>query len=312
MAVCSVARAADEPVDIHELAKKLSREATDAYAAGRYEEADAKFQQAYLLFPAPQLVLNLSRTELKLGHCDKAIAYALTYGTIFEQQSGEARDSPESWLSRVKGECPEVEITSTPPGVSITLKGAVPTVPIVTPFKGRLPAGEYSVQASRAGYEDQEATLRVDAAVPSHLQLALARSPHGADSDLRNGTLRQAGDTRAPDANAPVSLSPTRAETHPAWSEASTDAAQPARPTLSPGRAAGVASIVVGGLALATAVALGVSASDDTMTAETKTPTEPLQTQLSSIRGRAIGADALFGIGGVLAAVGIGLTVALR
>jgi hypothetical protein len=86
----------------------------------------------------------------------------------------------------------------------------------------------------------------------------------------------------------------------------------PARPRLSTGRVAGIAAIVAGGVALVVATALGVTAHNDAVAAQSGPPTGSVQTTLNSINGRTYGADALFGVGGVLASVGVALAVALQ
>ena len=83
----------------------------------------------------------------------------------------------------------------------------------------------------------------------------------------------------------------------------------PAR-AMSTGRSTGVAAAAVGAAALVTALVLGVTVRSDTANAQTQTPTSSIPTQIASINRRALGADALLGIGGALAAAGVGLIVA--
>lgn len=59
-----------------ETAVELAHQAAQAYKAGNYTAALQKFEAAYRAFPAPAVVVNLSRTELKLQHCQKALDYA--------------------------------------------------------------------------------------------------------------------------------------------------------------------------------------------------------------------------------------------
>jgi tetratricopeptide (TPR) repeat protein len=71
-----VLAAAAEP---GERAKVIFKEGKDLYAIGQYEDAAAKFQQAYKLSQHPLLLYNLSLTYERLGDLPKARDYLRDY-----------------------------------------------------------------------------------------------------------------------------------------------------------------------------------------------------------------------------------------
>ena len=107
---------------------------------------------------------------------------------------------------------------------------------------------------------------------------------------------------------APIVLSPpptTRSAPLPAVAEPAPEA----RPT-STWRAVGIAGASVGAAALIVATVLGVTVQASQTAGATKAQTTPIESQVKSINARAISADTLFGVGGVLAGAGLGLALA--
>jgi tetratricopeptide (TPR) repeat protein len=158
-------------------AVQLGREAAEAYKAGSYAEAFAEYEAAYKLVPAPPLVLNLSRTALKLGRCEEAEGYALTYSAAFGGSDTAAIASPTTLLTSVHEQCPEMQITSDPPGAKLLIEGVARSSSFVTPWRGRLFVGKHAVRARLDGFPEQRVELDVIPGTPSQLRLTFVSTP---------------------------------------------------------------------------------------------------------------------------------------
>jgi hypothetical protein len=168
--------AADETDPVRAAAIRLGREGAEAYKDGRFTEALQKFEEAYRAVPAPPLVLNLSRTELRLGHCDKALSYALTYRAAFSESATATQESPSAWIDSVKQECPQVTITTDPAGAKLMIEGRA-ALTVKTPWNGRLATGGYAIRAQRAGFAERKMQLEVSAAIPVQVEIPLVPVP---------------------------------------------------------------------------------------------------------------------------------------
>lgn len=286
LVLAAPAARADEGEDARAKAIRLSKEGGAAYREGRYGEALQRFEEAYRAFPAPPLLLNLSRAQLKLGDCDEALRYAQVY--LSASPAGDTSpESPDAWLSTVNTECPEITVTSEPPGATLSIEGSRQNAVPTTPWKGRLSTGTHVLRARLAGFTDATATVRVIEGQP--LQASITFS---------------AAQQQITIASKSMNLSPPPSEVH------ATPAT--ARP-FSPLRKAGLAATVVGGAALVAAVVLGVSSGaglTNLHTANSARSGSQAQQQINTVSGEALGANVLYVAGGVLAAGGVALAVA--
>lgn len=69
----------DPKEDQEQRAQKLFQVGDDHYAAGRYEEAVAHFQQAYDLSPQPALLFNMANAYERMGEYEKAADHLRRY-----------------------------------------------------------------------------------------------------------------------------------------------------------------------------------------------------------------------------------------
>jgi hypothetical protein len=287
-ALQTTAARGDEPEDAKARAIRLTKEGGAAYRDGRYGEALQRFQDAYHTFPATPLLLNLSRAELKLGDCDESLRYAQMFASA--SPPGEVSpDSPDTWLGTVNQECPEVQISSIPPGATLSIEGSHQAVVPTTPWKGRLSAGAHAVRGQKPGFTDAVATLQIQAGQPVEVSI--------------NFTAAQPLTTVAPPQD--VKLTPPLA-----GSELRTTPAVAKRP--SPLKNVGWAATAIGGAALVAAVILGVSSGTGLTSLHTATPSRlslQAQQQINTVSSEALGADVLYAAGGVLAAGGVTLVV---
>ncbi len=279
-----------EPDEARAEAVQLTSEGAQAYMSENYAEARRKFIQAYEKFPAPALMLNLSRVALKLSRCDEAIRYAQLYKASSVEIRAVSPDSPDLWFTSVEQSCIETEIVTAPPGAALWIDGIRQATPAQTPWTGRLTAGTHKVLVWLKGYRNQEAQLIVSPAQPARLALTLVHADAG-EHEAEPTVVLDLTPHSVPGNSLSVV---TRSGAH-LWKNI------------------GWAGVAAGGAALLVGVILGATASKDLATAhETTSPTRTraqADAQLNSIAARSTGADALFGIGGVLAAGGTALVV---
>jgi hypothetical protein len=303
-----------------ETAVELSREATQAYKAGNYAVALQKFEAAYRAFPAPAVVVNLSRTELRLRHCQKALDYAQTYGEAFGQSSTASIETPAALLASVQAECPEVSITSEPPGATIIVEG-VPDATFVTPWRGRLPTGSFNITAKLAGAPDQHPPLTVASGALSQLHLTFSVAPPPPVVAVTTpAASQQAAAVPATTAAAPpivaataapvVLLQPPPPEGHPlpaAMAEPHPQKNGHENPTL---RKVGWAGLAVGAATLAAGLGLGIAGYMNQTSVHTMAhPGLEAFNILNTGNTEVTAANVCFGAGGVLGAAGAAMVV---
>jgi hypothetical protein len=142
-------------------AVRLGGEGAAAYKEGRYADALNRFDAAYRTYPAPALLLNLSRTELKLEQCEESLRYAHLYRAAGNNREVAYSESPVSWLAYVESQCPEVEIRTDPDHARIRVSGSPQADDATTPWTGRLFAGAHSIVLKHSGFADNQDTLDV-------------------------------------------------------------------------------------------------------------------------------------------------------
>jgi tetratricopeptide (TPR) repeat protein len=72
-------------------AKQHVRKATDAFRAGRYDEATSEFEAGYAIVPLPAFVLNMGHAQRQAGHLARARDYYQRYLRL-EPQSPQRAD----------------------------------------------------------------------------------------------------------------------------------------------------------------------------------------------------------------------------
>jgi hypothetical protein len=142
-------------------AVRLGGEGATAYREGQYADALRHFDAAYRTYPAPALLLNLSRTELKLEQCEESLRYARLYRTSGSDQDVSYSESPVSWLAYVEAQCPEVEIRTAPEHSTIQIAGCTEADEATTPWKGRVSARPHAIVLRHLGFKDNQDTLNV-------------------------------------------------------------------------------------------------------------------------------------------------------
>jgi hypothetical protein len=300
----------DEPDESRAQARALTSAGAAAYKAEQYVEAVNKFSAAYRLYPAPTLLLNISRAQLKLGRCREAIHYADLFKAALSESQAASPDSPDAWQDTVQRTCIEAEVDSSPSGATIWIDGERQIAPDKTPWTGRLPVGRHKVLVWLQGYQKQEGFLSVTADSPTRLSLAL--SPWNSATPEPSAAVPAI----APSAPLPAVASGTPGQpirlvpASDATAGTELNAAKAAsNPTL---RRTGFAGIAIGSAALVTALALGVTLLNGNAAAGKVTGPRTVaqaNAELSTSASEAAGTQALLAIGGVFVAAGVPLAV---
>jgi tetratricopeptide (TPR) repeat protein len=113
--------AAAEPDDARSAALTLAREGAQLYAAGDFQGALEKFEQAYGLFPSPKLFFNLGQAWRGLSKPAQALAN-------FERFLAEAKDAPADYRDQAAVQIAELETRVTRVAVACNRSGSVVTI----------------------------------------------------------------------------------------------------------------------------------------------------------------------------------------
>lgn len=152
-----VAAAAPALADDHARASDHARRAVALYEVGRFEEARAEFERAYILYPTDTLLFNLAQTHRRLDHCRQALEL---YRRLLERSPGSPR------APAVRRLLPELE-------KACRVQDQDP--------RGVQPQDSESSRASAEEPSPTPALLRVSAApIPSHnsdASIAAVRAP---------------------------------------------------------------------------------------------------------------------------------------
>jgi hypothetical protein len=304
----------EEPEEARARAVRLTSEGAAAYKAEDYAKAIDRFGAAYRAFPAPPLLLNLSRAELKLSRCAEALHFAELFKAAAPDAQATSPDSSDAWLRTVQRSCIEVAVHSSPEGATIFIDGERQTAPDKTPWIGRLPVGTHKVLLWRDGYQQTRASLVVSADAPSSLALTLTPATSATAPPASEQVVPPPAISPVPPPTPPAQVVPPAAiSLAPPPAPAAQERVAPAKAAFNPVlRKVGYAGIAVGGAALIAAIVLGVTVQNDSVAAgklSGQRTVAQADTQYNSISGRATGADALFGVSGVLAAGGIAFAV---
>lgn len=93
LAVTGVAHAQPGDAAARSRAREIAREATGEYNLSHFDEALRRFEQAYEVFPAPQLLFNIGQCHRELGHHERAVFF-------YERYLAEMPDAPNAQTVR--------------------------------------------------------------------------------------------------------------------------------------------------------------------------------------------------------------------
>jgi tetratricopeptide (TPR) repeat protein len=97
----AVAPAATNPDGIA-AAKAHTRQGSALYDLGRYTDANAEFERAYLIEQDPALLYNMGQCHRKLGNADEAVHFFRTY--LRRSPSGPFAGAAEKRIHEIEAE----------------------------------------------------------------------------------------------------------------------------------------------------------------------------------------------------------------
>jgi tetratricopeptide (TPR) repeat protein len=158
--------AAQEPSDTKPRAEEPSDEtrqkARAAYArgqqhfhAGRYEEAEEAFKEAYALIPNPLVMLGIAETREARGDTEGAVRALEHY--LQKRAGAPDRERIEARIAELLPRPAVVRVETTPPGATIYLDGE-PTSR-TTPASIEVEPGEHAIDAVLEGYMPARASI---------------------------------------------------------------------------------------------------------------------------------------------------------
>jgi len=295
-------------------ARALAAQGETALDDGRFADALQLYERAFCVRPDPALKHQISATELRLGRCQEALADARFW---VAHVTDDDDDAPKKWLDTVLGQCIEVTIRSTPGRATFWLDDATVSLGH-SPWHGWVTPGDHVVTASADGFADVRHTFKVPKKSKGSVKITVdlahasgAAGPSAAPTPEKppsTGSPAHAGPT-GQTGDAPSLTPPPPAE--PALPEQAVHPREDANagPPMSLWRKVGIGATAVGAAGLIAATVLAVTAQSATKAGQTQAATSSVQGRVDSVNTRINGADALFGIGGALAAAGVTLTV---
>jgi hypothetical protein len=266
---------------------------SDFYKQARYQEAITEFQTAYKLRPAAVLHYNIAQCYEKLGDIPSALRAYHEY--LHEDPKADDRVTVEAAMSNLEKRLQEkgvqqLLVYSEPPEAQVTIDG---TARGTTPTAVELPAGKHHVEVSLVGFQPsvRDVLTTVDKSVELDFGLKkigdvplVSASDNGSNSNANTN----AGDlTQKPHDH-----------------DKDSDTETPSKPRLWTWVAAGVT-----GLALASAIVVGVSAQSQANTLRDGTLRNHNDNQglVNSAQGQATASTVLYVTAGVAGAGTIGL-----
>lgn len=176
LAASLAAPALADQVPDHAAALQHLRRGVEAFRAGDYRAAHARFHDARRLAPdKPNPYRWLALTEVQLGDCPQALIHVEGFLSRVP-----ADDPRVAELVRLRQMCKQtgvLNVDSTPPRVSLRLDGADLGT---TPYRGlSVAAGDHILEARKPGFATRARPIRVPAGgeLDVHLELERAARP---------------------------------------------------------------------------------------------------------------------------------------
>ncbi len=159
----------------------LIKAANTAFDAKNYDEAFAKYKQAYALYPDPAILVRLGKTSEKMGHTEDAIHYYREFVRIMPDDS--ATPKLKSDIAALEKTLPvEVTVNSEPQGAKVYLTMQRTKVVGTTPAKIKLTPGKHTLYLDRDGFEAASKQVDVETGKPQQVSVALSPA-HVASKD---------------------------------------------------------------------------------------------------------------------------------
>ncbi|MCC7536438.1 MAG: PEGA domain-containing protein [Deltaproteobacteria bacterium] len=157
-------------------AEAAFRSGVEAFDAGDYEAALARFRASYRLRAAPAVLYNIAVAERMIGRAALACRDLRRYLRDVEGLPSERRTAVERERSQICREVAELSLRIAPGGASVVVDGRpIGSSPMTEPMV--LEPGEHDVVVSREGYAVERRELRLARGSRETLTVRLRRAP---------------------------------------------------------------------------------------------------------------------------------------
>lgn len=159
-----------------ELLGKLLTEARNAYDARDYPASIQRLEEAYAIFPEPNMLYRIAEMYEELQEVDKAIK-------LYEKYRTERPDAPNSAVvqtrierlrAKQEAERPKtarLTVDSIPQGAQVFLEKRRGT----TPLEFEVPPGAYEIKLTKFGYEEATRSIEVKAGELRSFEFAMVK-----------------------------------------------------------------------------------------------------------------------------------------
>lgn len=172
------ARAHEQSVETPEAtqAKAHYEKAQQLYATGNYDEAIAEYEEAYRLKPHPNVLYNIAQAYERLLDYAQSVVWFERY---LAEAPADAVERPvvENRLRILRNLPARISVTTIPEHVQAAIVDAAgKRRQAETPVVFKVPAGLYTIELSRPGWEPESHDVAVEIGQPYFYQYRLKRS----------------------------------------------------------------------------------------------------------------------------------------
>jgi tetratricopeptide (TPR) repeat protein len=156
--------------------RALIRDAVDEYAAGRYQEALALFEQAHALAPSARVLRGIAKSQFELRRYARALA--TLDGALARPEAElppELRDELRALRERTQKYVGTLRVSVTPASAQVEVDGA--PLPVDARDAHPLDVGHHEVQASARGHEPARRAFDVRGGAVARVDIVLVSRP---------------------------------------------------------------------------------------------------------------------------------------
>ena len=173
-ALCTAAVDA-KPKKPSRAARRFEKKGKKAYAKKRFDDAVAAFKLAYEADPHPRFLFNTARSYDKKGDLEAALEFLVRY--VEEETDPEERADGQAELEileqRLKESHAPLDLTATPEGAMVVIRGGGRELTMSVPVSRWLKAGSWQITVSAPGHDSWERRIVVEAGAPKRFEVEL-------------------------------------------------------------------------------------------------------------------------------------------
>jgi len=154
-------------------ARAAFQRGVEAYAAERFQEALASFQEAYRIAPHPSVRVNMANCYERLERPLEALDHFERFLAEAENASPEQQREVRTAVRRLRQQVGEVFVRVQPDGATVRVGNVVRTTPVLEPIE--LARGTHRVEVSFAGHRTE--TRDVDVRGGDRVELTVTLVP---------------------------------------------------------------------------------------------------------------------------------------